>query len=77
MWACSCGTFAASRGASCFPAERRTVVQFRFSDARPGERSWWLVMENGEIDLCRDDPGHDVTLIVESSVRALTEIWNG
>jgi DNA-binding HxlR family transcriptional regulator len=33
-----------------FPAERRTVVQFRFSDARPGERSWWLVMEKGEID---------------------------
>jgi DNA-binding HxlR family transcriptional regulator len=60
-----------------FPAECRTVVQFRFSDARPGERSWWLVMENGEIDLCRDDPGHEVTLIVESSVRALTEIWNG
>jgi DNA-binding HxlR family transcriptional regulator len=60
-----------------FPAEHRTVVQFRFGDARPGERSWWLVMENGEIDLCRDDPGHDVTVIIESSVRALTEIWNG
>jgi DNA-binding HxlR family transcriptional regulator len=60
-----------------FPAERRTVVQFRFGDARPGERSWWLVMENGEVDLCRDDPGHDVTVIIESSVRALTEIWNG
>jgi DNA-binding HxlR family transcriptional regulator len=60
-----------------FPAERRTIVQFRFADARPGERSWWLVMENGEIDLCRDDPGYEVTLIVESSVRALTEIWNG
>jgi DNA-binding HxlR family transcriptional regulator len=60
-----------------FPAERRTVVHFRFGDARPGERSWWLVIENGEVDLCRDDPGHDVTLIVESSVRALTEIWNG
>ena len=60
-----------------FPAERRTVLQFRFTDARPGERSWWLVMENGEIDLCRDDPGHEVTLIVESSVRALAEIWTG
>ncbi|HET9446114.1 MAG TPA: helix-turn-helix domain-containing protein [Steroidobacteraceae bacterium] len=60
-----------------FPAERRTVVQFRFGDARPGERSWWLVMENGEIDLCRDDPGHEVTVVIESSVRALTEIWNG
>jgi DNA-binding HxlR family transcriptional regulator len=60
-----------------FPAERRIVVQFRFGDARQGERSWWLVFEKGEVDLCRDDPGYEVTLIVESSVRALTEIWNG
>jgi hypothetical protein len=52
-------------------------VQFRFADARQGERSWWLVFEKGEIDLCRDDPGHEVTLIVESSVRALTQIWIG
>src|SRR5688572_19106488 len=60
-----------------FPADRRVVVQFRFADARQGERSWWLVVENGEVDLCRDDPGHEVTLIVESTVRALTEIWAG
>jgi Predicted transcriptional regulators len=60
-----------------FPADRRTVVQFRFSDARQGERTWWLVVENGEVDLCRDDPGHEVTLIVESNVRTLTEIWCG
>ena len=60
-----------------FPADRRVVVQFKFPDARPGERSWWLVFEKGEIDLCRDDPGHEVTLIVESTVRALTEIWVG
>ena len=60
-----------------FPAERRIVVQFRFTDARQGERAWWLVVENGEVDLCRDDPGHEVTLIVESTVRALTEIWTG
>jgi DNA-binding HxlR family transcriptional regulator len=60
-----------------FPAGRRVVVQFRFTDARQGERVWWLIVENGEVDLCRDDPGHEVTLIVESTVRALTEIWTG
>ena len=31
----------------------------------------------GVADLCRDDPGHDLTLVVESSVRALTEVWTG
>lgn len=60
-----------------FPAERRVVIQFRFTDGRQGERIWWLIVENGEIDLCRDDPGYEVTLIIESTVRALTEIWNG
>jgi len=60
-----------------FPAERRVVVQFRFTDARQGERAWWLVVEKGEVDLCRDDPGYEVTLIIESTVRALTEIWTG
>ena len=60
-----------------FPDERRVVVQFRFTDGRQGERAWWLVVESGEVDLCRDDPGYEVTLIIESTVRALTEIWTG
>jgi DNA-binding HxlR family transcriptional regulator len=60
-----------------FPADRRIVVQFQFTDGRQGERSWWLVVEHGEVDLCRDDPGYEVTLVVASTVRALTEIWTG
>ena len=59
-----------------FPAEP-VVVQFRFRDARAGERQWWLVVEDGVADLCRDDPGRAVTVVVESSVRALTEVWAG
>ncbi len=55
----------------------RTVVHFRFRDARPREKNWWLVCDDGEIDLCRDDPGHELTLIVDATVRALTEIWTG
>jgi DNA-binding HxlR family transcriptional regulator len=55
----------------------RTVIQFSFADARPRERGWWLVVEKGTADLCRDDPGHELTLIVESTVRALTEVWTG
>ena len=60
-----------------FPRDRRVVIHFRFRDAGPRERRWWLVVENGEADLCRDDPGHELTLIVDSTVRALTEIWTG
>ncbi len=60
-----------------FPAGRRVVLHFRFPDARPRERHWWLVVEDGVADLCRDDPGHELTLEIESSVLALTEVWTG
>jgi DNA-binding HxlR family transcriptional regulator len=60
-----------------FPRNRRVVIHFRFSDARSGERRWWLVVENGSADLCRDDPDQDVSVVVDSSVRALTEVWTG
>jgi DNA-binding HxlR family transcriptional regulator len=60
-----------------FPAGRRIVIHFRFRDAPRGERQWWLVVENGTTDLCRDDPGHEVTVEVDATVRALTEIWTG
>ncbi len=60
-----------------FPADRRTVLHFEFPDAGPREQNWWLVVEDGVADLCRDDPGHDLTLVVRSSIRALTEIWTG
>ncbi len=60
-----------------FPRDRSVLIQFRFPDAHAGERRWWLVVEGGSADLCRDDPGPEPTLVVESTVLALTEIWTG
>jgi DNA-binding HxlR family transcriptional regulator len=56
---------------------RPVVIHFQFRDARAGERAWWLVVEEGMADLCRDDPGRELTLVVDASVRALTEVWAG
>ena len=63
----------------CIPEfpPRPVVINFQFRDARPGERAWWLVVEDGTADLCRDDPGRELTLVVDATVRALTEIWGG
>jgi DNA-binding HxlR family transcriptional regulator len=60
-----------------FPADRRIVVHFKFRDAPATECLWWLVVENRMADLCRDDPGHDLDVVVDSTLRALTEIWTG
>jgi DNA-binding HxlR family transcriptional regulator len=59
-----------------FP-DRPVVIEFLFVDARAGEAHWWLVVEEGRADLCRDDPGRIPTLLVQSSVRALTDVWTG
>lgn len=57
-----------------FPAER-VVVQFHLHDAPKGWRDWWLVSEDGTTDLCMEDPGHEVDLVVSCGVRVLTAIW--
>jgi DNA-binding HxlR family transcriptional regulator len=57
-----------------FP-NHRIVVQFEYFDAPPGARDWWLVSENGEIDLCLNDNGYDVDIVIKSSLKTMTEVW--
>ena len=47
--------------AAAFPPER-TAVEFEFFDAPKAERLWWLVVHEGEVELCFDDPGFPVDL---------------
>ncbi len=61
----------------------QTVIKFEYSD-RPRLKKdnwwldeWWLVMTNGESDLCIQDPGFDIDLFVVSDLRAMTEVWLG
>lgn len=57
-----------------FP-EHRIVVQFEYFDAPKGAQEWWLVSENDEIDLCLNDHGHDVNIIIKCSLKSMTEVW--
>ena len=60
--------------AAVFP-KRRIVVQFEYSGAPKEARDWWLVAEKGEIDLCLNDPGFDVDIMIKCSLKAMTEVW--
>lgn len=60
--------------AAAFPAHRVTV-KFELHDAPRKLRHWWLVSEAGQVDLCLEDPGHEVDLLVRATLRALTEVW--
>jgi DNA-binding HxlR family transcriptional regulator len=55
---------------------RRTVIHFQFNDLRRMKR-WWLVIEENVIDVCIDDPGHEVDLNVYANLRTLAEIFMG
>jgi len=39
--------------------------------------SWWLIINNGEVDLCTENPGKDVDLYVRTTLPDLVAIWNG
>lgn len=57
--------------------EERTVVAFQLEDVAPKLSRWWLVGNQGEMDVCDFDPGYDVSATVSGSLRVLTEIWRG
>jgi DNA-binding HxlR family transcriptional regulator len=57
--------------------ERRCTIQFLYSELPASQRNWWLVIESGEVDLCNFDPGHELDLLITSSLRSMTAIWMG
>ncbi len=55
----------------------RTVIGFSFSAAPPDARHFWLVCENGAVEMCLKDPGYEVDLKVRSDLRVFIETWRG
>jgi DNA-binding HxlR family transcriptional regulator len=55
----------------------RTVVAFHLTGVAPKASRWWMVVSEGHADVCDFDPGFDVTATVDTSLRALTEVWRG
>jgi DNA-binding HxlR family transcriptional regulator len=53
-----------------------TVLCFIFDELQQF-KSWWLVVADGEVDLCTENPGRDVDLYITTKVRILVDIWHG
>lgn len=58
-------------------AEERTVLLFEFSDYTTKFRRWWLVIANGDVDVCLKDPGYELALHVFTDLKTLTGVWMG
>jgi DNA-binding HxlR family transcriptional regulator len=39
--------------------------------------SWWLIINESEVDLCTENPGKDVDLYVRTTLPDLVAIWSG
>jgi DNA-binding HxlR family transcriptional regulator len=58
----------------------RTVVRVEFRGVAAhckGMRTWWLVLQRPEVDLCPRDPGFDVDLVLSADAAALARVWMG
>ena len=55
----------------------RTVLGFEFSGAPRDCRRFWLVNEDGDVDMCLKDPGYEVDVYVRSDLRRFIEAWRG
>ena len=58
----------------------RVVCRFDFRRVPPTmrcPRTWWLVLDRREVDLCLKDPGFPVDVVVSADLRPLTAVWMG
>lgn len=54
----------------------RTVIGIELSDLKK-MRNWWLVVEDGTVDLCQEDPVHETDLIIRTDLVSLTRVYMG
>ena len=57
--------------------EERVIIHFEFSDAKKGMRHWWLIADEGQVDLCLEDPGHEIDISLSTTLRTMTQVWMG
>lgn len=53
-----------------------TVIRVAF-DELTKHKTWWLLIDEDDVDVCTEDPGKDVDLYISSSVRTIVEVWRG
>lgn len=62
--------------AGSFP-NHLTTIQFEYPDTARTKRFWWLVVQDGEIELCLTDPGFPVDLFILTDLGTMTQVWMG
>jgi hypothetical protein len=53
------------------------VVAFRLSGVAITAERWWVIVADGDVDICDQDPGFDVAATVVAGLRDLICVWRG
>lgn len=53
------------------------VLCFTFTDQAASHRRWWVLVDDGELELCSDFPGREPLLQLSATLRSMTRIWMG
>lgn len=53
-----------------------TVIRFHFDDLSDAA-DWWLLISDGDVDVCDKDPGRDVDVFFTTTVRGMADVWMG
>ena len=59
------------------PVSGRFVTQFQFSGVPVNRRRYWLLFEQGDVDLCIKDPCFEPNLYVSSHIKDMVTVWLG
>ena len=54
----------------------KAVIRFHFTDFDE-MTNWWIVVDGDAVDVCTSDPGRDVDIYINTTVRTMTETWMG
>lgn len=54
----------------------KTVIQFKFKDI-PNQQDWWLLVSDGNVEVCINAPGCDVNVYFSTTARTMGEVWMG
>lgn len=56
---------------------RRCVVKVTFADQPARMSEWWFVNDHGQLEMCKDDPGFDVDLYLETTLPTIIRVYRG
>ena len=60
--------------------DQRVVVCFRFSGiprTYRGPTVFWLILEKTAVEICVEDPGVEIDLVVDADLAVMTSVWLG